>query len=92
MTKVRPKVLGEWRDNAACIGRKTEMFYPEKSQAQACRAKCVCSMCPVKDKCLDEAIANGERFGIWGGKDTQERKKIARERRKAGLLTEKTDL
>lgn len=56
-------------------------FYPERSHEGAKRAKDFCSTCPVKDECREEAIAFGEKFGIWGGEDTQERQRIAKKRR-----------
>jgi WhiB family redox-sensing transcriptional regulator len=78
----KQKILGEWRDKAACLGRPEGIdWYPERSHAEAARAKAVCKTCPVREDCLEEAIANGEAFGIWGGLDTQERKREARRRR-----------
>lgn len=77
----RPKNLGEWRDQAECLGEDPAIFFPERNQTMATQAKGVCKRCPVKDDCLDEAISNGERFGIWGGMDQEERRKEARRRR-----------
>lgn len=87
-----PKRLGSWRDNAACVSvdnldsqARVELFFPERSHAQAARAKKVCwEQCPVRQQCLDEAIENKERFGIWGGLDTQERQAEAKRRRRRG--------
>jgi WhiB family redox-sensing transcriptional regulator len=36
-------------------------------------AKVVCSGCPVRQECLDYAVAAGERAGVWGGCTTAER-------------------
>ncbi len=36
-------------------------------------AKAVCAPCPVRLECLDHAIAEGERFGVWGGLSVRER-------------------
>jgi WhiB family redox-sensing transcriptional regulator len=58
------------------------MFFPERSQVEAAKAKAICANCPVKQQCLDEAIRNCERFGIWGGMDQEERRKEARRRRR----------
>ncbi|MFM7067854.1 MAG: WhiB family transcriptional regulator, partial [Actinomycetes bacterium] len=30
-------------------------------------AKRLCLTCPVRTDCLDEAVARGERYGVWGG-------------------------
>ena len=41
----------------------------------------------MKDDCLEYALANGEKFGIWGGLSERERRKVRRSRalaRRAG--------
>lgn len=81
MPKRKAKIMGDWREEAACIGKGNEMFYPERSHALAQKAKAICAKCPVKGECLDEAISNNEKFGIWGGMDTLERTKEIRRRR-----------
>src|ERR1700727_2890640 len=37
-------------------------------------AKRICGLCPVKQECLDFAIATNEKEGIWGGKTWNERR------------------
>lgn len=81
MARRKAKILGDWRDDAICIGRKDIDFFPERSHVEAAKAKAVCRECPVKEECLDEAIYNKEKFGVWGAMDTQERRKEARRRR-----------
>ena len=34
----------------------------------------------VREDCLEYALANGEKFGIWGGLSERERRKIRRRR------------
>ena len=34
----------------------------------------------VKDDCLEFALQNGEKFGIWGGMSERERRRIRRQR------------
>jgi hypothetical protein len=41
------------------------------------RAKKICKDCPVKQECLEYAIAT-DCVGIWGGMDTNERRAYAR--------------
>jgi hypothetical protein len=48
-----------------------------KRTARERQAKEVCRKCPVSAKCLDEAL-DMEEVGIWGGTNTQERKRILR--------------
>jgi WhiB family redox-sensing transcriptional regulator len=47
-------------------------------------------MCEVRQLCLEFAITEGERFGIWGGLTTQERRSLAAKRRKAQMAARTT--
>lgn len=38
------------------------------------RCREVCNLCPVSQLCLAYAIANDEKYGIWGGLNRKERK------------------
>jgi WhiB family redox-sensing transcriptional regulator len=40
------------------------------------RAKQVCASCGVQAACLEQALDNGERYGIWGGLTDLERKHL----------------
>lgn len=62
----------EWQDSALCAQTDPEAFYPEKGGSTR-EAKRVCQACDVRSECLDYAIANNERFGIWGGLSEGER-------------------
>ncbi|WP_237074058.1 WhiB family transcriptional regulator [Mycobacteroides abscessus] len=68
-----------WEDLAECRYIDPEVWFPEKG-GSAARAKRICASCPVRIECLDQAISNDERFGVWGGKDYAERKAIKKER------------
>lgn len=37
--------------------------------------------CPLLDLCLEFALVNNERWGIWGGKTPEERAKLRKEKR-----------
>jgi len=73
-----------WRKRAACRGIDVEIFYPDSDDdADAEPAKAVCEMCPVRQACLEHALANREREGVWGGATERERRRILRQRRKS---------
>jgi WhiB family redox-sensing transcriptional regulator len=38
----------------------------------------VCQSCEVQTECLEYALANDERFGIWGGLSERERRRLKR--------------
>ena len=70
-----------WQTRALCAQVDHEMWYPEKGGATK-DAKRICGMCPVREECLEYALAREERYGVWGGKSERERRKIMRERRR----------
>lgn len=68
-----------WQNKANCMGVDPELFFPERG-ASTREAKEVCRGCVVKGDCLEYALANGEKFGIWGGLSERERRKVRRSR------------
>ena len=71
-----------WRTRAACQGLDPAICYPV-SDEDAGEAKAVCGSCPVREPCLEYALANRERDGVWGGATERERRRIIRQRRKS---------
>lgn len=75
-----------WQDRAACGGMEALLFFGPDNEPRSAReireakAKAVCQLCPVRSQCLDYALRNSIRHGIWGGLNEEER---ARERRRA---------
>ncbi len=69
----------EWQSRANCMGVDPELFFPERGSSTR-EAKEVCRGCVVQQDCLEFAIANGEKFGIWGGMSERERRRVRRSR------------
>lgn len=67
----------QWQDRALCAQTDPEAFFPEKGGSTR-EAKRICLGCEVKDECLEYALANDERFGIWGGLSERERRRLKR--------------
>lgn len=73
-----------WRKRAACRGIDVEIFFPETDDdVEVEAAKAVCERCPVRQACLEHALAHREREGVWGGATERERRRILRQRRKS---------
>jgi len=68
-----------WQMEANCLGVDPDLFFPERG-ASTKEAKAVCRGCMVREDCLEYALANGEKFGIWGGLSERERRRIRRQR------------
>ncbi len=66
-----------WHERALCAQTDPEAFFPEKGGSTR-EAKKVCVGCEVRTECLEYALSNDERFGIWGGLSERERRKLKR--------------
>ena len=64
-----------WQADSLCAQTDPEAFFPEKGGSTR-DAKKICSGCEVRDQCLEYALSNDERFGIWGGLSERERRKL----------------
>ena len=64
-----------WQERSLCAQTDPEAFFPEKGGSTR-EAKKVCVGCEVRAECLEYALANDERFGIWGGLSERERRKL----------------
>ncbi|MEX2549458.1 MAG: WhiB family transcriptional regulator [Nitriliruptoraceae bacterium] len=73
---------GTWQNDAACRDADPELFFSANEDDRAV-ALDMCAGCPVRTECLDHALETREAYGIWGGTDEQERKRLLRRRRRA---------
>ncbi|GAA1943468.1 hypothetical protein GCM10009717_07420 [Agromyces allii] len=64
-----------WQSDALCAQTDPEAFFPEKGGSTR-DAKKICTGCEVRAQCLEYALGNDERFGIWGGLSERERRKL----------------
>ncbi|HSU69822.1 MAG TPA: WhiB family transcriptional regulator [Micrococcaceae bacterium] len=64
-----------WQTDALCAQTDPEAFFPEKGGSTR-DAKKVCAACNVRAQCLEYALSNDERFGIWGGMSERERRRL----------------
>ena len=71
-----------WMGQANCSGVDPDLFFPERGVTTR-EAKAVCRACVVREPCLEYALENGEKFGIWGGTSERERRRIRKMRKTA---------
>src|SRR5215211_3362955 len=75
-----PEVLRQ----AACGNEDLELFYPDAGDTAAEQAaKAVCAACPVREPCLEMALATGDQHAILGGTTPEERGRLRRQRQQA---------
>ena len=90
-----------WQDQGECRSLPPEIFFPlDEVDGELLgddgtigapielydEAKAVCRVCPVRSTCLDWALDNKERYGIWGELTPIERLRIERKHRRRRLL------
>lgn len=68
-----------WMDLGVCAETDPDSFFPEKGQPTM-PAKKVCARCPVAAECLEYALREDIRFGVWGGMSEKQRIEIRKQR------------
>jgi WhiB family redox-sensing transcriptional regulator len=74
--------VGPWQQDAACRDTDPDLFF-SNADADRQEALRLCAACPVRHECLEHALTTREAYGIWGGTDERERKRLVRRRRRA---------
>jgi WhiB family redox-sensing transcriptional regulator len=72
----------DWTDRANCLGVDPALFFPARGDSTA-EAKAVCRSCTVRAQCLEYALVNVEKHGVWGGMSERERRRIRTARARA---------
>jgi WhiB family redox-sensing transcriptional regulator len=76
----------EWKLRGNCNIRHVDpdiMFPGVGQNKETAKAKAVCEGCPVKGVCLDYALTNFIKHGVWGGTTERQRQRMRRERRES---------
>ena len=69
-----------WQRGAACLGTDTDLFFPPSSEEVPPEVCAICRRCPVREPCLEYALANPDLHGIWAGTSRKQRQRVRRER------------
>ena len=64
-----------WCQRALCKNLTTSDFFPKRGDSTL-HIKTICRGCPVVKPCLEYALRNKEKFGIWGATSERERRKM----------------
>ncbi len=71
----------KWWDLGACRGLDASVFYPDDDEGADVGEVGVCR-CSVQSACLDYALSEREKAGVWGGATERDRRRIIRQRRR----------
>ncbi|HEY9557755.1 MAG TPA: WhiB family transcriptional regulator [Acidimicrobiales bacterium] len=74
----------EWMTRGLCTNVPPAIFFPSDG-AGVDVARKICADCPVREACLEHALANRIDHGVWGGCSERERRRILK-RRRAGRM------
>ncbi len=82
-------MAASWRDLARCRGMDTDLFFPEPDVVPTVLE--VCAVCPVRDACLDDAVAvetreGGGAYGIRGGMIASHRARLLSRMKRSGTI------
>ncbi|GDY78485.1 hypothetical protein SAV31267_079700 [Streptomyces avermitilis] len=55
-----------WQEEALCAQTGADFFFPEPGSSVR-EAKRICGLCEIRSACLEYALTNDERFGVWAG-------------------------
>jgi WhiB family redox-sensing transcriptional regulator len=66
-----------WQEQALCAQTGGDFFFPEPGSSVR-EAKRICRLCETRAVCLEYALDNDERFGVWGGLSEKERQRLRR--------------
>lgn len=78
-----------WRLDAACRTVDTTIFFPD-SEEKSGPAVAICATCPVREECLEFALATRQDDGVWGGLTETERRRLRRRRQEAARTARRT--
>lgn len=71
--------MGEnWRSKGSCLVEKSRLDFFTDDKYEINLAKGICKRCVVAHECLEFAVRNEEKYGIWGGFTPRERNKLTR--------------
>lgn len=81
------EALNEAIDNAPivvpCQNTDPDLWFPDETEdakglaaTRYTQARKLCAVCPVKELCLEYALAQPEYDGMWGGLSPVERKRL----------------
>jgi len=69
----------EWREEAACTGMDTDIFFPLQGKSTV-QARKICGRCLVRADCLNYAITTNQLRGMWGGMLRRDRYQVKKMR------------
>ena len=67
-----------WHRQALCRG-ETQLYFTGTIESLE-QARAICAGCPVRQDCIEAALADREMRGVWAGTTAAERRELRRRR------------
>lgn len=71
------EINSTWKSRRQCRGMEPNFFFPHDSKDVEI-AKEYCQGCPVINECLEYALENNIKDGVWGGMSESDRRRLKR--------------
>jgi WhiB family transcriptional regulator, redox-sensing transcriptional regulator len=68
----------DWVYGALCRGQEPNQWVSADAKADYAHQRTLCRRCPVRQSCLDYALADPSIVGCWGGTTERERWELRR--------------
>jgi WhiB family redox-sensing transcriptional regulator len=68
-----------WMANGLCRLEPPSTFFPSDGVGVIV-AQQICAACPVRERCLEYALANRIEHGVWGGASERQRRRLLKKR------------
>ena len=74
-----------WMALGYCNDKPPSLFFPSDGVGVEVARK-ICADCPVKEPCLEYALAERIDHGVWGGTSERQRRRLLKKRKVTGTL------
>jgi len=74
---LKQEYRSDWSNDAACKDVNPDLFFPLQGERPT-EAIAICRVCPVRIECLSWALEINQRYGVAGGRQEKERRKMRR--------------
>lgn len=68
----------DWSKDANCKGLDPNLFHTGRGESTK-EAVAVCAGCLVVEQCLQYALSNSIKVGVWGGTTERQRRKLRKQ-------------
>lgn len=65
-----------WQQGVLFYGPEDDGRTEQDRDVREAEARSLCTICPIRTRCLERALVHRERYGVWGGMGEAERQRF----------------